>query len=64
MIRNRLSISKLYWKVSYLVHFAMYRYLIKFGLIQRSILWCGRMELILIQRLYMIGLSIFLNLNA
>ena len=33
-------------------------------LIQRSILWYGRMGLILIQRLYMIGLSICLYLNA
>ena len=46
------------------VPFAMYPYLIKFGLILRSILWYGRMGLILIQPLYMIGLSIFLNLSA
>ena len=64
MIRNRPSISKPYWKVNYSVHFAMYPYLIKFGLILRSILWYGRMGLILIQLLYMIGLSIFLNLSA
>lgn len=64
MIRNRLSISKPYWKVNYSVHFAMYPYLIKFGLILRSILWYGRMGLILIQPLYMIGLGIFLNLSA
>ena len=42
----------------------MYPYLIKFGLILRSILWYGRMGLILTQPLYMIGLSIFLNLSA
>ena len=64
MIRNRLSISKPYWKVNYSVHFAMYPYLIKFGLTLRSILWYGRMGLILIQLLCMIGLSIFLNLSA
>ena len=64
MTRNRLSISKPYWKVNYSVHFAMYPYSTKFGSIQRSILWYGRMGLILIQPLYMIGLSIFLNSSA
>ena len=42
----------------------MYSYLIKSGLILKSILWYGRMGLILIQPLYMIGLSIFPNLSA